>query len=285
MASPAFIVGCGYLGSRVATAWRDSGRTVFALTRSRPEPLRAMGIEPIIGDVMKPETLAVLPHASTVLYAVGMDRTSGYSMREVYLQGLENVLKTLPNCERFISISSTSVYGQTQGELVDEASATQPIEESGSVVLAAEELLKRYVPHATILRFAGIYGPNRLLRRNPILNAQPLVGDAEKWLNLIHVEDGVRAVLAAEAAAAQGSTFNIADDTPVWRRDFYTRLAQQLNATPALFEPYPPGHVAKPEANRRVNNAKARAELGFAPQFPSYIEGLQHAVNASVQEN
>src|SRR5688572_816560 len=98
VARPNLIVGCGYLGRRVASRWLASGRRVAALTRRNASALAALGIEPVVGDVLEPATLRDLPTAATVLYAVGMDRTVGKSMREVYVEGLRHVLDTLPAC-------------------------------------------------------------------------------------------------------------------------------------------------------------------------------------------
>ena len=112
------ILGCGYLGRRVAALWRAQGRRVTALTRTNAAALRAGGIESVTGDVCDPDTLRALPGASTVLYAVGMDYRAARPMHEVYVRGLANVLDTLPPCARFIYVSSTSVYGQSAGEWV-----------------------------------------------------------------------------------------------------------------------------------------------------------------------
>ncbi|MBM3980061.1 MAG: SDR family oxidoreductase [Planctomycetes bacterium] len=273
--APNLIVGCGYLGRRVAALWRANGTRVAALTRGRADALRAAGIEPTTGDVLDRDSLRALPSAATVLYAVGMDRAAGRSMRDVYVNGLANVLDVLPACARFVYVSSTSVYGQTADEWVDEASATEPTEESGKVVLEAERSLRARLPGAIILRFAGIYGPDRLLRKAPVLKGEPLVGDAEKWLNLIHVADGASAVVYAEAHAATGETYNVSDGAPVSRRDFYTRLAQLLG-TEAKFEPR-----AEPGApNRRIDSSRFRA-LGWTPAHASYHDGLALAVRES----
>ena len=263
------IVGCGYLGGRVADALVAAGRQVFALTRSRADALAARGLRPILGDVTDAASLHDLPEVEWVVYAVGMDRTAGKPMREVYVAGLRNVLAVLPGSPRFTYVSSTGVYGQTSGEWVTEASDTNSTEESGKIVLEAETALRELRQDATILRFAGIYGPGRLLRKQPLLNGDPYIGDADKWLNLIHVADGVKAVLAAEAVA--GGTFNISDGTPVARRDFYTQLAKLLGAPPARFEP---SATPVTEPNRRIDGRAAREALGFAPEFPSYVEGL-----------
>jgi nucleoside-diphosphate-sugar epimerase len=266
----ALIVGCGYLGRRVAARWVAAGMRVAALTRRNAAALAALGVDPIPGDILDPETLRSIPRARTVLYAIGTDRTSGKTMREVYVDGLRHVLGTLPPPDRFVYVSSTGLYGQTGGEWVDETSPTDPVEESGRVVRDAEGLLRAELPGAIVLRFAGIYGPDRLLRRQAVLAGEPLVGDAEKWLNLIHVEDGADAVLAAADRGVPGETYNVADDEPVSRRAFYTRLAVVLGAPPARFEPKPePG-----AANRQVSNRKLRAALDWQPRFPSYREGL-----------
>ena len=253
------IVGCGYLGRRVAARWLAAGKRVVALTRGNAAALSELGVEPITGDVLDPPSLKTLPAAATVLYAVGMDRTAGHSMRKVYVAGLGHVLDTLPPCGRFIHISSTSVYGQTDGGWVDENSPTEPIEESGKIVLEAERLLRSKLPTAIILRFAGIYGPGRF--RKQLLTGEPFVGDAERWVNLIHVDDGVEAVLAAESRGEPGQTYNICDDEPVTRRAFYTHLAEMLGAPQAKFD-----HRPEPDSpNRRVSNAKAKAALGWQP--------------------
>ncbi len=281
---PVLIVGCGYLGRRAAERWLGAGRRVFALTRRNAAAFAAAGIEPVVGDVLDPASLNTLPAAATVLYAVGFDRTAGRPMREVYVDGLANVLAAVPRPARFVYVSSTSVYGQTDGGWVDESAPTEPADESGRVVLAAERLLRERLPDAVVLRSAGIYGPDRLLRKAPVLKGEPFVGDADKWLNLIHVDDGAAAVLAAEANAPAGGTFNVADGTPVTRCDFYTLLAELLHAPAARFEPPPAGRPPGPEANRRVAAAAARRDLGFAPTFPGYREGLADAVARSGAE-
>ncbi len=270
---PAFIFGCGYLGMRVARAWLERRRTVYAVTRNRADELKALGVQPIVGDVLDPHSLRNLPEVRTILYAIGLDRKAGRSMREVYVEGLRNVLSALGSTAKFLYVSSTSVYGQTDGSWVDETSPTEPMEESGRIVLEAEHTLRQHRPVSVILRFAGIYGPGRILRKASLLKGEPVPGDAERFLNLIHVEDGVRAVLAAEANAIGGENYLIADDTPPTRREFFTRTAEVIGAPIPTF--LNDGTV---DANRRIRNTKAKSQLGFTPQFPSYREGLVGSV-------
>jgi nucleoside-diphosphate-sugar epimerase len=267
----------------VGRTWLSQGHRVTGFTRrsTNAEELRRDGIEPIIADVLEPKSLLCLPYADTVLYAIGLDRTSGASMRSVYVDGLANVLDHLPPPRRFIYVSSSSVYGQSDRSWVDEDSPTEPLEESGQVVLDAERLLRAGLPQAIILRFAGIYGPNRLLRQRIIEAGEPIVGDADKWLNLIHVEDGVQAVLAAEDRGVPGRSYNICDDQPVRRRDFYTELARCLSAPSPRFILPPPDQPTPPheKANRRIRNRRMHEELGVQLCYASYREGLPNSLD------
>ncbi len=265
------IIGCGYLGVRVAKLWLAQGKRVAALTRGRGEELRGLGIEPIVGDVLDPGL--ALPEAETVLYAVGLDRSAGRSFREVYVEGLRNVLGALPWPKRFIYVSSTSVYGQSDGSWVDEQSPTTPEEENGRIVLEAEQLLRSRLPEAIILRFAGIYGPGRMIRRAAVEKGEPLVGDFDKLINLIHVDDGARAVAAAEERGKAGETYLIADGCPVTRREFYTYLAELLNAPAPRFVPGDANSGDR--SNRRIGNRKMLDELRVRLLHPDCRSGLR----------
>jgi nucleoside-diphosphate-sugar epimerase len=270
--APRLIVGCGYLGRRVAARWVAGGGAVYALTRNRADELRGLGLIPVIGDVTDPASLRGLPPAETVLYAVGLDRAAGRSMREVYVTGLANVLDALPGPRRFVYVSSTGVYGQSDGGWVDEGAPAELAEESGRVVREAERLLHQRLPGAVILRFAGIYGPGRLLRQQAIRAGEPLAGDPEQWLNLVHVDDGAAAVEAAANRGRPCGVYNVSDGTPVTRRAFFTLLAELIGAPPPRFEPAPGG------ANRRIDSRRMREELGVTPAYPSYETGLPAAL-------
>lgn len=264
------ILGCGYLGRVVARRWLAAGHSVAALTRSRADELRSLGIEPVVGDVTDPGL--TLPAADTVLYAIGLDRSAGKSMREVYVDGLANALDKLPPVRRLVYVSSTSVYGQTDGGWVDEASATEPAEESGRIVLDAERLLRERRPEAIVLRFAGIYGPGRTMRWAAIERGEPLAVNPDGWLNLIHVEDGATAVLAAVERGEPGATYNVADDRPVTRREFYTEMAALIGAAEPRFT------AAAERNHRRISNRRMRSDLGVELEFPDFRAGLRDAI-------
>jgi nucleoside-diphosphate-sugar epimerase len=280
------IIGCGYLGERVAAEWLRDGQTVAALTRSesRAVELRARGVEPVIGDVTDAASLEALPAAETVLYAVGFDRIAGHSRRAVSVDGLRNVLDALgTSAARWIHISSTSVYGQSAGELVDERSPTEPSQENGQVCLEAEQLVRSRVPGAIILRLAGIYGPGRLLRRVSELKAgAAIAGNPEAWLNLIHVDDAVAAVIAAEERGRDGATYLVCDECPIRRREYYELLARLAAApAPAFAAEVDALNDAQPDLNKRCSSRRIREEFGLNLRYATIAAGLPQALSAS----
>ena len=288
------IIGCGYLGRRVAAAWLGDGHEVTALTRSprHAEEWDAAGITPIIGDVTAPPTLSKLPAADTLLFAVGFDRTAGLSQRTVYVDGLNNVLQEMRNrIGRLIYISSTSVYGQQDGEWINEASSTRPTTPGGEVCLEAEQVVGEFFPSTAqrndpttvILRLAGIYGPNRLLRRIEAVRAQePIAGDPQAWLNLIHVDDAVAAVRASATLAEHESTYLVSDDCPIRRQEYFDQLAALVGADKPVFEASKPSGLHASGLGKRCSNRKLRDELGVELQFPTINTGLPHAVGEDV---
>ena len=179
------IYGCGYLGGRVARRWLDTGHQVAALTRSadRAAALRDEGMTTLVGDVCG--VLPPVPAAKVVLYSIGFDRSGGNLMREVYVDGLRRVLDSLRTPpERFLYVSSTGVYGNFDGEWVNEASPCEPTREAGRVCLDAERLLAEHpaAEHAVILRLAGIYGPNRLPRSDDLRAGRSAARNRNWWM-------------------------------------------------------------------------------------------------------
>ncbi len=272
------IIGCGYLGLRAAKAWRQNGVTVSALTRSsdRVKQWQEMGLQPIVGDVLDVASLQSLPSADLCLYAVGYDRSAGVEKQTVYVDGLRNVLSELSTrVPRLIYISSTSVYGQDHGETVDENSPCEPTTEGGRICLEAEQLVRGWQQEhpeksATILRLAGIYGPARMLARLDQLRAgAPLTGNADAWLNLIHVDDAVQAILKLAHRAVSPPCRLLCDEKPLRRREFYSALAASIGAPEPTF-------VAGGETglNKRCDSSALRKEIDLELLYPDALTAI-----------
>lgn len=275
------ILGCGYLGERVAHAWSTLGRPVTTVTRSaaRAETWQQRGWNPYLADVCDPATLQNLPEADTVLFAIGYDRQGPHSQRAVYVDGLAAVLSVMKQrCRRFLYVSSSSVYGQQDGEWVDETAPCEPTQPGGQLCLEAEGLVQAAFPApgaAVVLRFAGIYGPGRLLSRVETLRAgQPLTGRSDAWLNLIHVDDGAAAVVAAVDAKQPSGCFLISDDHPVPRGDYYGYLADLVGAPVPTFDESTPAKRGSGGLNKRCRNTRLHGELLPTLRYPTFREGL-----------
>lgn len=284
------VIGCGYLGSRVAARWQQQGDRVLAVTRiqARAEEFRAQGLEPIVADVAEPASLALLGDLAPdcVLYAVGFDRQSGHSMRSIYVDGLRTALSVLPKgTGRLIYVSSTGVYGNFDGGWVDEDSPCEPERENGRVCLEAEALLESHplAPRATILRMAGLYGPGRVPNRRALVAGEPIVAPLSGYLNLIHVDDAAAAVLAAEReldAAGGPHCLLVSDGHPARRRDYYEELARLVGAPPPqLVEPDSADPAAqRATSSKRIRNARMLAALKITLCYPDFRAGLAQIV-------
>jgi len=281
MSESRLIVGCGYLGMPLAGHWAAAGHRVFATTRGGPgrvAALQALGVEPVLFDVLQGGRL---PHVDLVVTAVGMDHTQSSPMRDVYVDGLVRVARAFAEPPaKWLHVSSTSVYGQDDGAWVNEASPANPSDESGRTVLEAERALLDCVSHACVLRFGGIYGPNRLMKSRALRQGEPFQGDPERWLNLIHRDDGV-AVLDRLAGLQPNQVIhprvNVVDRLPVRRGDFYAEMARRMGMPGPVWQSRPQGSPAGRHEgnNRRVDSSLLAGWLGGNIfQFPTYREGL-----------
>ena len=289
------VFGCGYLGGRVAKLWCNAGDHTVAATR-RDDPTAGM-IEARAfcgqADVTKPDTLKWLSDiprlgespVESLLYAVGHDRNAGPDIHAVYAGGLQNVLAALPpSVTRVVYISTTGVYGPAGGDWVDEQTRPDPQRDGGRASLAAEHVLAAHPigRRSVILRLAGIYGPGRVPYLEKLRAGEPLAVPRAGWLNLIHVDDAARIVVAAdEWAAARAASdgpyvFCVSDGSPVARGDYYAEAARLIGAPPPTFCPPPSDSpaAARAAADRRVSNEKMSRTLGVPLRYPSYREGL-----------
>lgn len=289
------IAGCGYVGFRVAKAWQKQGHHTFAVTRrtERAKEFAADGLHPIQLDLSRPATDVQLPEADVVLWAVGFDRSAGVPREKTWIDGLRWLAENLTIApKKFLYVSSTSVYGTGHGETVDETSAVTPVTDGGKCCVAAEKLLREFCEtrfpetQLTALRLAGIYGPNRLLRRiEDLQNRQPLPGEPDHWLNLIHVDDAVRLIDAVCNSDAPPDVINVVNSETLTRRGYYNALAELVNAPPPVFAAEA---AVQPESsqlrsrggNRRVISV-CRESLPVTFKFDNIPAGLADAVRRS----
>lgn len=282
----AIIAGCGYTGRRVAAVWLARGMQVYAITRnaSKADDLRRTGIIPIQLNLADATALPLLPDADVVLWSVGFDQTSGVARQTIWIDGLRRFLNALPERlepRRIIYTSSTSVYGNGHGLDVDENSPANPTSEGGIACLAAERLLLDYAQETaaciSILRLAGIYGPNRLLRKVAALrNGTPILSPPDEWLNLIHVDDAAAMIESLSLVNSPPQLVNVVARNCVTRREYYSLLASLANAPPPVFAEASDSMVFRRGGNRRVVSL-VREALPVQFRYDSIAQGLPAA--------
>ena len=257
------IIGCGYVGVPLGQALAGAGHEVHGIRRGE---FSGEGITPHAIDLTRRKALDSLPpDFDWLINTVSSSRGDAEQHRAVFVDGTKNLLHWLGDSPaRVLFTSSTSVYPQTDGSWVDETSPANPTTGTGPALRGAEELLTA----ATVLRVAGIYGPERGFFFRQFLKGKAVLPDGERWLNMIHRDDVVGAILAA--MEMEPGIYNVADDEPVTHRDFFEWLAQQLD------RPMPPEgeNISRKRAitNKRVRNAKLKA-AGWRLRFPTFREG------------
>lgn len=267
----ALVVGCGYVGSVLAQHWKGQGHVVFGARRD-PEPIP--GVTMLAMDVAQPSTLAGVPDGlDWVVMAVGAKRRTEEAYRTSYVDGLSNVLSAVrPRMNaggRIAFVSSTGVYGQSNGQVVDETSPTTPASFSGQLLLEAEALLTN-VPNSTVIRLGGIYGPGRtsLVERVRAGEAKIAPG-GPRYTNRIHRDDAALAIAHVLSSKEVAPVYLGVDDEPADERVVLSWLAQRLGA------PVPKeSESTSPAGSKRCSNARLRA-TGFSLRYPTFREGYE----------
>lgn len=286
------LVGCGDIGSGLATLLVARGHQVIAVKRS--VPYRALpGVRYLTSDITKPDQVQRIPReVDQVFVILAPEERTESCYQTLFVAGLNNLLQHFAHAieERsirrratphWIFVSSTGVYGQHRGEWVDEDSPTLPRGFNGRCLLQAEKLLQDQYPGATVVRFAGIYGPGRDRLINTVLQGIPVQYQPDYYTNRIHTEDCVHLLAHLLAQRLAGTTLKTcyvaSDNAPAPLGEVVTWLAQQLGcAAPSAREATP----ISPTQNKRCRNDKV-TELGYAFRYGDYQSGYRDIIDAS----
>ena len=278
------IVGCGYSGVPLAAELVRQGHDVFGVRRTagRNPELNAAGIRPVVGDITKSEDLKALPGPfDWVVNMVSSTQGGAKEYRQVYVNGTRNLLEWLAASppKKFVYTSSTSVYGQIDGSVVKETSATDPASETSKLLVETEKMLlgavaERKFP-TVILRVAGIYGPDRgHLFQQYLKNEAKIVGKGERIINMIHRDDLVGIIIAALKNGRAGEIYNAVDDEPIAQIHFVRWLSETLGKCMPPFDAEEENAGRKRGlTNKKVSNRKLKMELGYPFKYPTFRQG------------
>ncbi len=269
--SSVFIVGAGYVGLRAAEFLAAKGARVRVGRRSLPE-----GVAGHAMDVLRPETFPeALRSADAVVYCVAADSSTENAYRAAYVTGLRNVLAHLAGgaARRFVFVSSTGVYGQSDGSVVDERTDPAPTGFTGKILLEGEALLGSAPFSATTIRFSGIYGPGRHRIVDEVRAGSPVSRARwEAYTNRIHRDDCARALVHLVGREQVAPLYVGSDERPAPLSEVMTWIASRLGVAPPPVVAEAPGERRMRGGSKRCSSALLRSE-GFALEFPSFREG------------
>ena len=287
------VVGCGDVGQRALPLLQGRAR-LLVLTRSpeRRAELRALGATPLLGDLDQPATLARLAGlAHRVLQLAPpasedadprwreRDRRTAHLLAALHRRQVPKVL---------VYASTSGVYGDCGGDLVEETRPPKPQSARARRRLDAEDRLRRFGRAAgarvNVLRIPGIYAPDRpqgipgerLRQQLPVLHR-----DEDVFTNHIHADDLARASVAALWRGRSQRVFNINDDTQLRMGDYFDLVADTLGlprppraSRAELAQQLSPMRLSFMAESRRMDNRRMKHELRLVLRDPTAAEGL-----------
>ena len=264
------IIGCGYLGKKIAHNLQEAGREVCGTTRSeaRAAELEEAGIPAALLELETVGEAAALEgewEAAVYCAAPGRGGREALVFRDAAAACRDRLAEN--GLRRFVYVSSTGVYHQDSGELLDEASPAEPPEGRPALLREAEKIiLEGDTGDNIVVRLGGLYGPGRSpiewLRRPGF--RERLRGSAEGWMNWIHIDDAAAAVCAAVKRGRKGELYLGVDGAPVKRIDFYRCAAELAGEEPPELD------TTSTDLGKRLSNRKLVEELGVSLLYPDY---------------
>lgn len=228
------IIGCGYVGSAMASYWQKQGHnlTVTTTTPEKISTLKNIANTVIIFQGNDYKTLAhLVKNKDLILLSIGAK--GGKFYEQVYLETANNLVKILQfnsSVKQLIYTSSYGILGNQNGNWVDEKIKPNPPNDNNKILAETEQILlncQNYNLKVSIVRLAGIYGKNRELLhifKNWAGTTRP--GNGEEYSNWIHLEDIVGAITFLTEKQLSG-IYHLGDDTPMKRKYLLTKICQK----------------------------------------------------------
>jgi nucleoside-diphosphate-sugar epimerase len=271
-----FCFGLGFSALTLARAVMAQGFAVAGTCRSaaKADQLRAEGIEAYLYGPDHALDASALRGTTHLLMSVPPDERG-----DAIALTFEEEIKAL-SLSWAGYLSTTGVYGDRDGDWVDETSPLTPATARGQRRLLAEQQWQALDLPLHIFRLAGIYGPGR----NQLVSLRE--GTAKRIIkpgqvfSRIHVDDIAQVLAASIARPAPGTAYNVCDNEPAPPQEVVTFAAELLGITPPpeiAFEDADLSPMAKSfySESKRVSNARLRNELGVELKYPTYREGLR----------
>lgn len=275
---------CDYLGHELTAA----GWTVAGTTRNpeKRDTLKARGVDAHLFDYDCPLTdpLYTLRDVTHLVIST----PPGDEGDPAFLMHAEDIL-SLEKLQWVGYLSTTGVYGDRDGEWVDESSELRPTSRRGSRRVKAEEqwlsLVKSHNLPVHVFRLAGIYGPGRSALDSIRAGVARRIEKQGHAFSRTHVEDIVQVLIGSMNYPNPGAAYNVCDDLAAPSHEVIAHACDLLAKPVPPVIPFDEADLS-PMArsfyadNKRVSNERIKKELGVDLKYKNYIDGLQACLDA-----
>ncbi|CAA7616445.1 SDR family oxidoreductase [Magnetospirillum sp. UT-4] len=270
-----FLFGLGFSGRVIARRLVQAGWSVAGTTRSGEASPELAGVEMFAFDrdhPLPPEAVAGVTH---LLSSVPPDEAG-----DPVLDVMGETLRALPI--RWAGyLSTTGVYGDCGGAVIDETAPIRPTLERSRRRAAAEAAWLASGLPVHLFRLAGIYGPGRSALDTVREGRAKRIVKPGQVFSRIHVDDIAAVVTASMARPDPGAAYNVCDDDPAPPQDVIAQACALLGVAPPPEIPWDeakdtlsPMQASFYADNKRIDNGRIKRELGVRLAYPSYRDGL-----------
>jgi nucleoside-diphosphate-sugar epimerase len=273
------VLGCGYVGNVLAESWQEQGHFVTGTTtsRGRISALAASLSKAVIAKGSDFSAMqSLLQEQNTLVVSIaptGLQEADTAAYETTYISTAQNLVKVLsqaPNVTQIIYLSSCSVYGDRQGEWVDETSQIAPVEQRSQVIHESEKIILQAANEqqkVCILRLGGIYGPGReLVSMFGGLAGMTMPGKGDRFINWIHRDDIIGAIEFARLNELQG-IYNLVDDSRLTVKEQVARVCARYDLPEVKWDP---SQLSLQRKSVQVSNHKLKI-AGFELTHPQLL--------------
>lgn len=241
------IIGSGYIGLALGNAWQGHELILTTTQESKLEQIHTIAKGYVVKGDEEAKLKQILVGADRIVVCIA-PKDGNYE--QTYLKTAQTITKVMPKTAHLLYTSSTSVYGEWNGDWVTEESTLK-----GNPILIETEKVYLTLPKVTILRLAGIFGPDRELEKHAKYFAGKTQSDS--YCNWVHQEDIISAINWCFEKELLG-IYNLCSDQHPKRSELYPPLLKALNLPPIIWQEGPSLY-----GNKRVACDKIKA-TGFA---------------------
>lgn len=279
------VLGCGYVGAEFARQARADGHDVLGVVRSESsrDKLRTEGIAAEAFDLQSGDWSALPARFDAVVYAASTGGGGPEAYALAYDVGVKRALAWAHavGARSFVFTSSTGVYRQDDGGVVDESSPVGGAPTADAILGGERAVLASGFAKARVLRFGGLYGPARHHLVDQLRRGDNVIGGrVDHFINYLHRDDAASSILAAIVGGPVGAhVYNVSDGNPVTKKALANWIATRLGAEPPVFDSSAPAgpRMAKggrTQPNRIVATGLIKAELPWITRFSDVFVGL-----------